>query len=337
MRKRPSRGHFDGMHAVMEVIRHHKRFLVSSHLNPEGDALGSALALASLLKRLGKKAMVANEGGIPKSYRFFPRVAPVLSGPDPKGKVEVAMVVDVPLLSRTGTVEKLIKQIPVLVNIDHHVSNHRFAHINWVDPMAAAVGEMIYRLYRAFRVKPTRDEALCLYVSLVTDTGSFRYMNTTPAVHRMAAQLIATGVSPLRVSQVLYENRSSRDLRFLGDTLQGIRHTPDGKIAWLEVTNRMVKAHSPGPDVQDELVNFPRSIESAEIAFVVRETEEKGKIRASLRSKGNVDVDRLARRFGGGGHKAASGCTIEGTLLEARERLLKAARQALHLTRHPSR
>lgn len=319
----------DEMRQVMQVIRRHRRFLVSSHINPEGDALGSALALASLLRRLGKQAILANQGGIPKAFAFFPRLAPVVKSPLRKVTAEVAVTVDVPLLSRTGTIRKLIERIPFRVNIDHHVSNQRFGDVNWVDPKAAAVGEMIYRLYRAFRIQPSRDEALCLYVSIVTDTGSFRYMSTTPAVHRIAAHLIETGLSPLRVAQDLYECHSASDLRFLGEVLGGLRQACRGRVAWVEVPRALYRSGRPGPEIVDELVNFPRAVRTAEVAFVLREHGTDGKIRVSFRSKGRVDVDRIARRFGGGGHRAASGCTIEGTLAQARQKVLQVVREAL--------
>ncbi|MCM8794820.1 MAG: bifunctional oligoribonuclease/PAP phosphatase NrnA [Candidatus Omnitrophica bacterium] len=320
-----------GMKAVMEAMRAHRRFMVSSHINPEGDALGSAIALASLLKRMGKHAVLATTGGIPAAFDYLPRLVPVFSRPDPRIKAEVSMIVDVPALERVGSMEPLIRRTPLVVCVDHHVSNQLFADVNWVEPKAAAVGEMIYELYKAFRIKPSREEAYCMYVSLVTDTGSFKYMNTTPKVHRLAAELIARGISPLEISQHLYESRSASDLRFLGFLLRSIRVTAGGKIAWLEVPCAAVKKFSAGVEILDELVNFPRSVETAEIAFVLKEsTKEKGVVRVSFRSKGRVDVDQLARVFGGGGHMAASGCTMRDTTLAgARLKVLRAAREAL--------
>ncbi len=313
----------------MEAIRANRRFIVSSHINPEGDALGSAIAVSSLLKRLGKQVILANDGGIPEAFQFLPRVTTVIGRPNGKVSADVSIIVDVPTISRIGSIQKIVQRIPLVINIDHHVSNQRFADINWVDPKAASVGGMIYRLYRAFRIKPTREEALCIYVSLVTDTGSFKYMNTTSEVHRIAAEMIAAGISPLKVSQQLYETHSVSDLRFLGTVLQGLRHTPDGRVAWLEVPMKLLKSARAGTEVIDELVNYPRSVGSAEVAFVLRESPEHGKVRVSFRSKGNVDVDQVARRFGGGGHMAASGCTVEGTIAQARNKVLKVVRQAL--------
>jgi bifunctional oligoribonuclease and PAP phosphatase NrnA len=218
---------------------------------------------------------------------------------------------------------------PLTVNIDHHVSNHRFARINWVDPKASAVGEMIYRLYRAFRLRPTRDEAFCLYVAIVTDTGSFRYLSTTPAVHRIAAELIALGVSPLKTAQHLYECHSPKDMQFLGAVLRNLRSTPDHRVAWLEIPQDLLRKFRPGPEILDELVNYPRAVRAAEVAFVLKQRTGGGEIRVSFRSKGRVDVNRIACGFGGGGHRAASGCTLQGTLPRVRKQVLNVVRQAV--------
>lgn len=318
------------MRAVMRAIREHRSFLVCSHVNPEGDALGSALALASLLKRLKKKVVLGNDGGVPEAFRFFPQVAPVVSRPRARIQVEAAVTVDVPLLSRTGVFAPLIEKTPVRVNIDHHVSNQCFGTVNWVDPKAAAVGEMIYRLFRGFGLTPNKSEALCLYVSIVTDTGSFRYMSTTSQVHRIASELIAAGkISPLWVAQALYECHALGDLKFLGKVLRNVRSAEGGRIVWVEVPNRLLRAARPGPEMIDELVNYPRSVRTAEVAFTLREQVPGKEIRVSFRSKGRVDVNRIARTFGGGGHRAASGCTIAGPLVRARAAVLRAARLAL--------
>ena len=305
-----------------------RRFLITSHVNPDWDGLGAGMALASLLKRLGKQAVIAVEGGVPDVFRCLPRIAPVAPRVA-RLSADAAIVVDVPTYGRIGLPEEALRRIPFMISIDHHVSNQWFADVNWVDPKAAAVGQMVYRLFRAFRLKPTREEALCLYVSLVTDTGSFRYMNTTSAVHRIAAELIAAGVSPLKVSQELFEMYRPSDLKFLGKVLSRLRHSDDGRVAWLEVPWGLLQATQAGPEIEDELVNYPRAVRTAEVAFVLRQTRQPGKIRVSFRSKGNVDVDRIAQQFGGGGHLAASGCTIEGGMGQARRQVLTAVRQAL--------
>lgn len=311
---------------AVQAIRRHRRFLVSAHVNPEADALGSALALAGLLRKLGKQAQVLNDGGTPEILRFLPgsdRV--VASRPRSAAAADVAITVDVPVFSRVGTSAPWLKQAGQLISIDHHVSHEGFGDINWVDPTAAATGQMIYRLFQAFRVAPSKDDALCMYAALVIDTGSFKYRNTTPEVHRIVADLLERAqVSPLLVSQQLYEAHHLSGLRMLGAILEHMKATPDGRIAWVEVPRRWVRRA--GPEVLDELVNYPRSIKTAEVAFAMRE-HGPNQVRISLRSKGRIDVDRIARAFGGGGHLAASGCTIRASLPHARRQMLAEIRK----------
>ena len=305
---------------VMQAIRRHRTFLVSAHVNPDLDALGSALALAGLLRKLGKRVTVLNDGGAPESVQFLPGAARVVASWPRAASADVAITVDVPTFSRVGTAAPWLKQAGTLISIDHHISHDGFGDINWVDPAAAATGQMIYWLFQAFKVAPSKDDALCMYGALVIDTGSFKYRNTTPEVHQVAADLLRRGrIDPLQVSQRLYETHHLRGLQTLGDILRGMRATADRRVAWVEVPERLVRRA--GPEILDELVNYPRSIRTAEVAFALREHGPKN-VRINLRSKGRVDVNRIARVFGGGGHMAASGCRIAASLPEARRRLL---------------
>lgn len=321
---------------VVQAIRRHRRFLVAAHVNPEPDALGSALALAGLLRRLGKSVTVLNDGGTPEGLAWLPgsdRVLATWRGPV---RAEVSITVDVPVFGRLGSAGPVLRRAPFLISIDHHVSHGGFGDLNWVDPSAAATGEMIYRLFRAMRVTPSPADALCMYAALVIDTGSFKYRNTTPVVHEIAADLLRRAkINPLYVSQRLYETHRASDLRLLGEVLRGLRTTPDGRVAWVEVPRAIVRRA--GPELIDELVNYPRSIRTAEVAMALRERPTAGEVRISLRSKGRVDVDMIARAFGGGGHLAASGCTIHGTLAQARARLVAEIRRHLPAPRSHGR
>ncbi|MBI4313266.1 MAG: bifunctional oligoribonuclease/PAP phosphatase NrnA [Candidatus Omnitrophica bacterium] len=306
---------------VTEAIRRNKRFMVSAHINPESDALGSALALKELLRKLGKEVKVVNDGGTPGALEFLPGSETVLRTL-PKGwKPEIALTVDVPVFARVGGIGHLLRQAKCLISIDHHVSHERFGHINWVDPAAAATGEMIYRLHRAMHVPISKAAAVCMYAALVTDTGSFKYRNTNSAVHRIAADLLKIGkINPMIISQHLYEAHRLKDLRLLGEILTSLKSTPDGRVAWVEVPRALMR--KVGSEVIDELVNYPRAVKGVEVAIAMREPPQKGEVRCSLRSKGAVDVDKIARVFGGGGHMAASGCTVSGTLPQARQKML---------------
>ncbi len=305
---------------VIAAIRRHQRFVVAAHVNPDADALGSALGVAGLLRKLGKQVTVVNDGGAPAAMAFLPGADRVRTTLPSGAPAQVAITVDVPVFSRVGAIGPRLRQVPLLISIDHHASHEGFGQINWVDPTAAATGEMIYRLFRAMHVTPSKEAALCLYAALVTDTGSFRYRNTTPEVHRIAADLLRWArVSPLVVSQLQYDSNQTAHLRGLGEGLQRLRVTPDGRVAWVEVPKALMRRIR--SEMIDELVNYPRAIKDVEVAFCMRETPTHG-VRINLRSKGPVDVDRIARTFGGGGHKAASGCTVPGTLAQARRRML---------------
>ncbi len=315
---------------VIRAIRNkkNKRFVIAAHVNPEADALGSALALAALLRQVGKQARVINDGGTPKALEFLPgssRVGKRL----PRGFVpDVAVTVDVPVYYRIGSVKPIFEQVPLLISIDHHASHQGFAQINWVDPSAPATGAMIYQLYQAMKVPFPKDAAYCMQAAIVTDTGSFKYRNTTASVLRMAADLIQRGkVSPLEISQNLYESHRLKDLKILGDILRRLKSGAGGRVAWVEVPRALMRRA--GPEIIDELVNYPRAIKKVEVAMAMRESLDQHAVRVSLRSKGRVNVDMVARAFGGGGHRAASGCTVKGNLAQVRQQLLREIKKRL--------
>ncbi|MBI4435957.1 MAG: bifunctional oligoribonuclease/PAP phosphatase NrnA [Candidatus Omnitrophica bacterium] len=311
---------------IIETIRRHKRFLISSHINPEGDSLGSALALRGLLVKLGKKVEVVWDGPVPPAYRFLPGTSVIKR--KPSFSYDTAFIVDCPTLSRIGRTQQFIDKRKPLCAIDHHISNERFGTVNWVDPEAAAVGEMVYFLFKMFKVKPDRNDATNLYASIVGDTGSFRYSNTTPKIHRVAAELIALGVSPAVISNALYESTSLHSRRLLALALGTLKVDRGGKMAWIKVTQKMFSKCQATSQDSEGFVDYPRSLKGVQAAVLLRE-EEGGGVKVSFRSKSGFDVNRIARRFGGGGHRAASGCFIRETLPKAEAMVLQEIRKAL--------
>jgi len=311
---------------IIQMIRRHRRFIISSHINPEGDSLGSALALRGLLVKLGKKVQVIWEGPVPKAYRFLPGSRFVQK--KPTHSYDACFVVDCPVLGRIGSMQQyFLKGKPVGV-IDHHISNERFGTVNWVAPQAAAVGEMILELFKALRVKIEIPDAMNLYVSMVTDTGSFRYSNTTSKVHTYAAELIRLGVNPSNVANELYESHSLSSRRLLQAALKTLNVSSQGRIAWIKVTRNMMKRYRTTPEETEGIVDFARSIQGVQIAVFFRE-EKNGTVKVSLRSKKGLNVNRIAAVFGGGGHRAASGCLIQASLKQAEQRVLQEVRKAL--------
>jgi bifunctional oligoribonuclease and PAP phosphatase NrnA len=235
------------------------------------------------------------------------------------------VLTDCPNPQRTeGLIDQAKRAGKVVVNIDHHPDNRRYGHVNWVDATAAATGEMVYELLTALRVPLTPAIATNLFTAIHTDTGSFRYSNVTTRTFTTAAALVAAGARPELVSQSLYEQRAPDALRWLGVALARVEVSEDGQMAWLAlpaeaVPERIVES--------EELVNYPRSVASVRVACLLRELD--GSVKVSLRGKGDVDVQRIAAQFGGGGHVNAAGCTVPGPLPEAKRAVLAAVRRAV--------
>jgi phosphoesterase RecJ-like protein len=300
---------------VVDAIRRHKRFLISAHIDPEGDAVGSQLAMASLLKRLGKKAVMIDEDPPPTSCMFLPGIRSITLYKDLKdkraGKFDCAIIVDCPTLERIGKVKGLIGGDTPVINIDHHVSNDMFGDVNWVDRKAAATGEMIFELSKKLRLRLTRDEAETIYSAILIDTGSFRYSNTSAKTHMIAAELIGEGLDMNAIYEHLFELRSFQATYLLGLVLSGIKKSRDGKIVWVWLTKRMLKESGASFDEAENFIGMPRSVKGCKAALFFRETDKKGVYKVSFRGSKEIDVNKIASKFGGGGHARASGCTIK--------------------------
>lgn len=300
-------------------------FVVSAHVRLEGDALGAELALARLLRRLGKKVYVVNDDSVPPEYGFLPDLKTIrrASGlPD----YDVAVLVDCSDVSRAGRVAKLLKKDKPVWNIDHHGSNSRFGCLRWIDPKASSASEMIYRLYKATRVPVGRMEAVLLYTGISTDTGSFKYATTSAATHRATADLLKNRVDVYGIHRALHENMPLGVVRAIGRIVSGVKSDPSGRVVWLEVPFRFLKNCPELTETTDDLVGWPRSVRGAQIAILFKEVRP-GEVRVNFRSRGRANVDRLARLFGGGGHPSASGCTVRLSLREAVRRIIDAASQ----------
>ena len=311
------------MKKVIEAIRKYRRFLITAHINLEGDSLGSQLAMKELLKGLGKEGYIVDSDAVPGHYKFLPGADEVSNKIDRKLAFDAMLVLDCPTLKRIGNVRELIRKDRPVINIDHHVSNEVFGDINWVEPHASSAGEMVYKLFKETGAKLTKDTALCLYIAILTDTGSFNYDNTSSLTHEIAGKLLGYGLKPARVSESVYERRSLSDIKLLGLALATLKVNKKGNVAYLEITRDMLKRT--GADIAkcEGLVNYARSIENVEVAVIFKEnTEDKGKINISFRSKGEADVNKIASFFGGGGHVKASGCTIKGTLADVKRKVL---------------
>ncbi|MEW6409885.1 MAG: bifunctional oligoribonuclease/PAP phosphatase NrnA [Nitrospirota bacterium] len=314
------------MNKIIEIINRNSTFLITTHINPEGDAIGSELALFLILKKLGKKAMILNSDTVPLIYRFLPHSeAIVVSNPELvsglSGDYDVLFIVDCGDLERTGLrIEGIRGKIAV---IDHHITSKPFGDHSWIEPSASSTGEMIYELAVSLGVNIDTDIAINLYTCILTDTGSFRYSSTTPKALKIAGLLLEKGIDPWRVTEEVYESQSLNRIRLLGMVLSKIEISDDGKIAWIVVTQDMYRDTATTAEDTENFANYPRAIRDVDVSIFFRELEN-GRFKISFRSKGHIDVSAVAQIFGGGGHHNAAGCVIEAGLDDAKRMVISA-------------
>jgi bifunctional oligoribonuclease and PAP phosphatase NrnA len=315
---------------LLKKIRLGNRFLLTSHINPDGDAIGSELGLARLLRQMGKGAVVWNRDTTPTIYRPLPGSERIHNGEEPPAgfpeKFDAIVVLECPSPDRTG-IEKFLSERPV-INIDHHLGNQCYGSINWVDSAAPAVGEMVYRLSQGLKLALDPETASCLYLTLVTDTGGFRFSNATPAAFEAAASLVRDGAHPEQVSQWLYESQPLAVIKLAGEMLQTLRIHDGGRIATTRLTPEMFERVGAAPGDSEGLIDYPRSIAGVDAVALIRQRED-GSHKVSLRSRGEVDVEKIARHHGGGGHRNAAGFVLEGDGEEVRQRVAEALAAAL--------
>jgi len=311
---------------IIKVINDGERFLITAHINPDGDSIGSQLGLYHMLKQQGKQVRIMSAGKTPVNYRFLPGSRQIetqgsvkrlsVSGKYTGDKFDVVFALDCGGISRTGSVEQYIRKIRTkksglkVINIDHHHDNDCFGDINWVDSAASSTGELIFTLSKTAGFKILKKTALCLYTAILTDTGSFNYANTSACTYIAAADLIETGIRPEEIAARVYQNRSVASIRLLGYVLSGLQLSDHGRLAWLKVTPDMFKKARAKEEDTEDFVNYPRSVRGVEVAVFFRQIASDNKIRVNFRSKGKVDVSKIARKFGGGGHRRASGCIL---------------------------
>ena len=311
------------MEAILAHLLAGERFLVCSHARPDGDAVGSMLAMGMLLEQMGKRADLLSADRIPDNYRGLPGVDRIQTAQRPWGPYDAAILLECDGVARTrlrGLEEYF------LINIDHHVSGKAFGQLNWIDYAAASVGELVYRLAMAAGVRITAEMAACLYTSVLTDTGGFCYGSLQPSTFALARELTLAGADPVEIARQVYFSTSASKMLLLGAALSNLKR--EGRLAWLWVTHEEMMRACANEEDCEGIVNYALSIAGVEVAVFLRELAD-GQIRLSLRGKGRVDVAELAAKLGGGGHESAAGCTLEGPLADALERILPPLRAAL--------
>jgi phosphoesterase RecJ-like protein len=313
----------DSVAAILKVIHEGERFLVCSHSRPDGDAVGSMLAMGMLLEKMGKRADLVSADRIQAVYRTLPGADDICIALRVRGPYDAAILLECDGVDRTRQqgLEKFL-----LINIDHHATGVEFAHINWIDHRAACVGEMVYRLCLAAGIEITPEVATCIYTTVLTDTGGFIYGGTRASTFELARDLTLAGADPIRIAQQVYFSTSMAKLLLVGAALRNLHR--EGRLAWLWVTHEdMVRSCAVEEDCEG-VANYALSIAEVEAAVFLRELPE-NRIRVSLRSKGRINVAAIAERLDGGGHESASGCTLAGPLSRARDQILLELRTAL--------
>jgi phosphoesterase RecJ-like protein len=308
--------------SIHKIIKKNKRFLVTTHVTPDPDALASELAVAMYLKSLKKQVFVINAEAVPDRYRFIPGAKMVHKLSDHQGKdYDVAIVVDCGDLNRVGSVKKIIRPQKLLVNIDHHITNDRFGDLNLVVPKASSTAEVIYELLEKNNFKLNRSVAILLYLGIMTDTGSFHYDNTASRTHEVVSHLLKFKFSVSELYRKLYETVPLSDLKYFTKIVSNFEIAFGGRVVFLELRKSMVRKFSQEIDLRDKIFKYLRTIKGIEVIVILTEQDRK-RTKINLRSQSRFDVARLALHFGGGGHKKASGCMIAGNIKQSKEKLL---------------
>lgn len=319
MSKSSSRN-FDVLEAILRKIRRGRSFLVTTHENPDGDTLGSALALAQGLRQLKKRVKVYNQGSIPSSLRFLPGSSRVTSRLDSKEKFDVSFLVDCADFMRVGEEFSRHRGLGCKIVLDHHVQSGCEGDLNLVEVAAASSGMVVYQVLKKAGIRIDRAIATNIYCTLVADTGNFRYVNTTASVLELAGEMVRQGVRPSEVSRNLNESYPKARLELLRQVLGTLELKARGRIGSVVMTLGMLRKSGATVDLAGDFVEFPRSLSSVEVAVLIREMGP-GRYKVSLRSKGRLDVGGVAALFGGGGHVRAAGCSVGGNLAAVKKQI----------------
>jgi len=298
---------------VVELIESKRRFAITSHIRPDGDSLGSSLGLYWLLRALDKEVDVIMRDPVPHAYQQLPGADEVRVMPQVSPGYNAVFVIECSDITRPGLID-LDKQL--VVNIDHHSTTALFGTINWIDSTASAVGEMIYNLCKATGVRVTKEIAECVYTALITDTGSFHYSNTTERTFKVASELVRTGVKPAKTAEAVFASYPWSRIQLMGAVLSTARRDETGRVACMRQSLDMQEQAKASDEDADGFVNYPLTVGEVEAVAMLKECAP-GMYRTSLRSKGEVNVAKVAEKFGGGGHRNAAGCTLRGSWEEA--------------------
>ena len=315
---------------VSAVLNAGRRILVASHIDPDGDAIGTQLAFASYLRELGKEVLLVRQGDIPHKYQFLTGVGDIphfseyeTSPPD----IDTALILECPTVERIGQASEFLKSGVSIVNIDHHLDNSNFGAVNWIDTRASSVGEMAYEYFRAVDHEISPVTAEQLFTAIMTDTGRFRFSSTTPRTMAIAGELVAAGAQPQKITDLVYFDVRSSTIKLVGKVLNSIEFLFDGRVCILRQTEKMLKESGADASETEGVVDY--TLHSSGVICGALLKENGGHTRVSFRSKDGINVAEIAARYGGGGHFNASGCTMPMPIDKAREEVIRILGKAL--------
>lgn len=312
---------------AIEKILESKNIFIASHVQPDGDNIGSILALGLALKKIGKKIYILKSDSVPSDYLFLPNVD-VIRDYDDELEIDLLITLDSSDENRLGKNKVLLERAKFIINIDHHISNTNFGHINIVDSSAAATGELVYKIVKKMDISIDKDIGTCIYTAISSDTGSFMYDNTTSETHEIISELLSLGIDKSNININLYQNRSIERTMLFIKSLETLNLYFDNKVAVVKVTRNMLEDSGAKMEDTEGVVSFMREIAPVEIAILLKEFNE-NEIKVSMRSKRFVDVAAICDTFGGGGHIRAAGCTINFSMDYSEELILNEIKKVI--------
>jgi phosphoesterase RecJ-like protein len=316
------------MRRIVEAIRGRQRFVISSHSRPDGDSIGSQLAMAFALRALGKSADVVNMDRAPAPLLQFPGVADIQIADSVSGHYDAAIIMECGDLARTGVAG--LDRYHV-INIDHHPGNAGYGQLNWFDPTAAACGEMVLDLIDALGVPLHVEIATHIYLAILTDTGSFHYSSISPRTFDICRRTLEAGVDPVRVARNVYDSNNMGRLKLFGAVLSAMQLDPSGRIAIVYLDHEMAREAGGTYEDTEGLINLPLTVKEIEAVVFFKQTQGQ-EYRVSMRSKGEIDIGAIAKQFGGGGHRNAAGCTVSGPIETLQKMFVERIDQAIQTT-----
>lgn len=300
---------------IATSLKEGKSFFVAGHQNGDGDSLGCTLAVASLLKRLGKKVYAYSKDRPGEDLLFLPKLNTINFNKMPsKNNIDTMFLLECSDKKRGGDFTNLFSKVKRVINVDHHITGEKYGTVNYIEPLASSTAEIIVQLFEFLKIKPTKEEATCLYTGLVTDTARFLHSNTSAEALRCSSYMLACGADIKTINQILYNTKSYKETKLLGRALEKLALHFKGRVAEITLTTNDFKVFKIDPQHTQGIVSRPVKIPSVEVSILLR--EEPTKIAVNLRSKGNIDVSAVAFKFGGGGHARAAGFKIEGAKID---------------------